>query len=666
MGDFSRNTFNKLNHYVSVRMQQGVPLIDADWNEQEDIRKYELRTFLKWFVGNGVPKGNDGFHIMPPANNEENDFIIKGGTEDDPGYCLVDGWDVMIEDDINYTGQPLYENESLAEKWNVKKPGPLSPPTDGERTDMVFIDVWEREVDAYEDDKLINEDIGIETCVRLKREWAVRVAENLSDEEGLKQYLQDHEIVRPGHVYYPLAFLTRTASQNVISNITDLRRTGLAVLSEEITIKDGYVGIGTIEPEVKLDVNGDIKSDNLTVIQKDVHQITTDAYGSSYTLCHYGQPELRVSLRDAINAVLRGALPATSPEALTIETSNESLPRAFKDQHGVIWVFWRSVRYGKLETWYNRRVNGTWEGQIQLTSGGYDEWAFPLEDRDGNIWVFWHSKRTGIFNIYYNRCRCIDGTWDWEGEKKLTASTTDPLGVGNLFCSALEDRNGDIWAFWQSTRNVHGDIYYNRYRCIDGTWDWEGEAQLTTSTTDNGFPFALEDRNGDIWVFWNNGQGAISYNICVDGNWQGEKQVASGIIAHLRYLPYALKDRNGNIRVFWHSNSGIRSNRFIDGEWEGETQLSKESGENIEPSALEDRHGVIWLFWRSNRNGSWDIYYNRFIDGEWEGDKQLTTEPVDILYHYAIEGNNDDIHVFWGSKRSGNEDIWYCSLVHSI
>ncbi|NIO87508.1 MAG: hypothetical protein GTN53_43345, partial [Candidatus Aminicenantes bacterium] len=114
---------------------------------------------------------------------------------------------------------------------NVKKLEPLSPPTDGERIDMVYLDVWEREVDAYEDDKLINEDIGIETCVRLKREWVVRVAENLSDEGGLKEhikneYLKDDLIFPPDHVYYPLALLKRTATQNVISEddiIKDLR-----------------------------------------------------------------------------------------------------------------------------------------------------------------------------------------------------------------------------------------------------------------------------------------------------------------------------------------------------------------------------------------------------------------------------------------------------------
>jgi hypothetical protein len=59
----SNTTFDKMKQYVSVRMQQGVPLLDSDWNEKDDIRRYEMRSFIKWFIGDGVPYGNDGFAI---------------------------------------------------------------------------------------------------------------------------------------------------------------------------------------------------------------------------------------------------------------------------------------------------------------------------------------------------------------------------------------------------------------------------------------------------------------------------------------------------------------------------------------------------------------------------------------------------------------------------
>lgn len=123
MGNFSRDTFNKLKHYVGVRLQQGVPIVDADWNELEDIRKYELQAFLKWYVGNGIPQGNDGFRILPaflfqPLPQPHitflpNDFIIKGGdgTPEGAGRCLVEGWDVINESNLSYTNQRLFKTQ---------------------------------------------------------------------------------------------------------------------------------------------------------------------------------------------------------------------------------------------------------------------------------------------------------------------------------------------------------------------------------------------------------------------------------------------------------------------------------------------------------------------------------------------------------------------------
>lgn len=228
MGNFSRNTFDRLKHYVGVRLQQGVPLIDADWNEQEDIKKFELQAFLKWFAGNGVPIGNDGFQIVAAASTT-NDFDISGGdgTAEGAGRCIVEGWDVMIESDMRFSNQALYNNASLAGQWGVDPIAPLTTPA-ADRQDTVYLDVWEREVDSSEDSDLINPAIGLETCVRIKREWAVRVAEG--------------SLVLPapasGHFFYAIATIQRPGGNNTISapHIVDLRAIGvnLSDLAKEI------------------------------------------------------------------------------------------------------------------------------------------------------------------------------------------------------------------------------------------------------------------------------------------------------------------------------------------------------------------------------------------------------------------------------------------------
>lgn len=222
MGNFSRDTFDRLKHYVGVRLQQGVPIVDADWNELEDIRRYELQAFLKWFVGNGVPSGNNGFQIQAVAGPNDLSILGGDGTAEGTGRILVEGLDVLNESAILYTAQPLFNNAALGAQWGADPIPPLTTPA-GNRTDTVYIDVFEREVDSTEDAELVNPAIGVETCVRTKREWAVRVVEGSSTVP----------VPTAGHTFYALARLDRVGGAAVIpaGGITDLRQTILSLSS---------------------------------------------------------------------------------------------------------------------------------------------------------------------------------------------------------------------------------------------------------------------------------------------------------------------------------------------------------------------------------------------------------------------------------------------------
>ena len=89
----------------------------------------ELRDFIRKVVGNGVPEGNNGFAIFAVADT--NDFGIRGGdgTAEGAGDILADGWDVVNESAIQYTAQPLFNDNDLAADWGVDPIPPLTTPT---------------------------------------------------------------------------------------------------------------------------------------------------------------------------------------------------------------------------------------------------------------------------------------------------------------------------------------------------------------------------------------------------------------------------------------------------------------------------------------------------------------------------------------------------------
>jgi photosystem II stability/assembly factor-like uncharacterized protein len=63
-GDFSKNSFDRRNHYSSVRLQQGRVVTDADWNEQADLTRYRHERVTRDVIGPcGAPESAAGFAL---------------------------------------------------------------------------------------------------------------------------------------------------------------------------------------------------------------------------------------------------------------------------------------------------------------------------------------------------------------------------------------------------------------------------------------------------------------------------------------------------------------------------------------------------------------------------------------------------------------------------
>jgi hypothetical protein len=250
MAIITPNTFDPTKNYKQTRLQQGVPLVDADWNENGDALAFELRALLKWFIGDGVASASDAFRV--DGTGVANDFTIRAGVAAAPGgvtnydlalrfggRCTVDGQQVFITADFTYTSQPLHVDNAasaaLAARLGVPviaalPTGAVAPAT----TFTAYLDIWERLVTAAEDPTLVLSGLGVESCARAKRETVVRTragsnAPNTGDPDFLA-----------GHSYMALATINRPFGQAPVNagDATDVRpkRLTLADLQKRVTV----------------------------------------------------------------------------------------------------------------------------------------------------------------------------------------------------------------------------------------------------------------------------------------------------------------------------------------------------------------------------------------------------------------------------------------------
>jgi hypothetical protein len=211
MSDFSSLPQDELaknlgEGYVGLYFEQGVPILDRDLNLLQDLIATAVRSIVARYIGSGIPAGRQGFQIQ--AIPADNDFRILAGDQP-PGTCLVGGIEVVIDKDVIYKKQP-----GVAD---------LKTPTAAEgdpRLDTVYLDVSLETVDGVLDHRLLNaHDVGVQTSVRLRPTWTVRVAESATEPPPAEQ----------GHAHYPLARLARrtNVAQIRAEMITDLRQTRL-------------------------------------------------------------------------------------------------------------------------------------------------------------------------------------------------------------------------------------------------------------------------------------------------------------------------------------------------------------------------------------------------------------------------------------------------------
>jgi hypothetical protein len=176
-GDYTRWTFDPLKDYAEVFKQQGRVDLDADWNELAEIINRRWRAETMDIIGRAVVPMNtpNAFLITPTGPGQFNIGVGRMYVDGLMAECHGEPppvYDASLGENqgslpVPFTSQPYFPN-----------PSPL--PSTASATDLIYLDVWQREVTALQDPHIREVALGgPDTATRTQTVWQVKVLPNV-------------------------------------------------------------------------------------------------------------------------------------------------------------------------------------------------------------------------------------------------------------------------------------------------------------------------------------------------------------------------------------------------------------------------------------------------------------------------------------------------------
>lgn len=333
------------------------------------------------------------------------------------------------------------------------------------------------------------------------------------------------------------------------------------------------------------------------------------------------------------------ALTWSTETPVVSSTVSEYSPAMTQTADGRIWLLWHRVVGTKAQIFY-MIYNGAWSNETQLTTDlSSNVNPAIIQAQDGKIWIFWSSDRmgpAGNWEIYY-RTSSNNGV-SWSADTRLTIDASYDKRP-----SVIQAQDGKIWVLWFSNRSGNDDLFYTTY---DGSWTSFG-VQLTTDVTNDQASSIVQAQDGKIWVFWSSyrtGAYQLWYKTTTDGgvSWSAETQLTSG--GKWDEAPWAIQAKNGKIWVTWQRDSGrdydIYYKTFDGAAWSGDTGFVTDNSDELTPSIYQTANTTIWLSWSTSINGDFDIYYKKTL-----ADYDVAVKTVTCDSPLAYKGYNRQFQV---------------------
>jgi hypothetical protein len=212
--------------------------------------------------------------------------------------------------------------------------------------------------------------------------------------------------------------------------------------------------------------------------------------------------------------------------------------------------------------------------------------------------------------------------------------------------------------------------------------------RLTNTPEEEDYPSIAKDKNGDAWLAYVEfhhspdhvklaaplheplkdfsplrqpvGGDQIWLQKYSGGTWQPPIAVTKA--DKDQYRTAVAIDGSGRPWVFWSENRGGNFDIFaspVDPSGpQGEIQISKESGSDIDPVAVTDSNGKVWLAWQGWRDGR-AVIFTAHQDGKGFTSPEKISNSAKNEWNPAIAADKAGrVAVAWDSYRNGNYDVY--------
>lgn len=184
-GDYTRFTFDPFKVFSGLHKQQGRVSLDSDFNEFENIldRRDRAEMYDLWGEAIVPLTTPSGFEILVDVSGQLTIGIGRAYVDGILAECFGTVADPLttVRDDhlggLNGSGPVFYD----LQPFHYQPSFPTLAPTAGD-INLLYLDVWQREVTVFEDDDLREPALnGPDTATRIQTAWQVKILQGADE-----------------------------------------------------------------------------------------------------------------------------------------------------------------------------------------------------------------------------------------------------------------------------------------------------------------------------------------------------------------------------------------------------------------------------------------------------------------------------------------------------